>query len=73
MKDDVTILSELANVSRSGYYKWLRRAAKPDKDYNDYLEVKEVFDKGKGRWGWRYRDREGARNGPVDVRERKLH
>lgn len=25
----------------------------PDNDYNDYLKVKEVFDKGKGKYGWR--------------------
>jgi putative transposase len=40
-------------VSRSGYYKWLRHALEPDKDYDDYLKVKEVFDKGKGKYGWR--------------------
>ena len=28
-------------------------AGKPDKDYNDYLLIKEVFDKGKGKYGWR--------------------
>jgi len=43
----------LANVSRCGYYKWLRHADEPDKDYIDYLAIKEVFDKGKGRYGWR--------------------
>ena len=25
----------------------------PNKDHNDYLTIKEVFDKGKGKWGWR--------------------
>jgi putative transposase len=25
----------------------------PDKDYDDYLKVKDVFDQGKGKWGWR--------------------
>ena len=49
----MTILCELANVSRSGYYKWLAHADAPDKDTCDYLKVKEVFDKGKGRYGWR--------------------
>ncbi len=43
----------MANVSRCGYYKWLRHADEPDKDYIDYLAIKEVFDKGKGRYGWR--------------------
>lgn len=26
---------------------------KPDKDYGDYLRIKEIFDKGKGKYGWR--------------------
>jgi putative transposase len=49
----VTILCELARASRSGYYKWLRYADEPDKDYTDYLKIKEVFDKSHGKYGWR--------------------
>jgi len=49
----VNVLCELARVSRSGYYKWLPTAELPDKDYEDYLRVKETFDQGKGKWGWR--------------------
>ena len=40
-------------MSRSGYYKWLKNVNKPAKDYEDYLLVKEQFDKGKGKYGWR--------------------
>ncbi len=40
-------------MSRSGYYKWLKCANHKDKDYNDYLKIKEVFDAGKGKYGWR--------------------
>jgi len=40
-------------VSNSGYYKWLNQADRPDKDYGDYLKIKEVFDKGKHKFGWR--------------------
>jgi putative transposase len=40
-------------VSRSGYYNWLRRVDDPEKDYPDYLRIKEVFDRGKGAYGWR--------------------
>ena len=47
------ILCGLAGVSRSGYYKWLAQANEPDKDYPDFLRIKEVFDKGKGKYGWR--------------------
>ena len=43
----------MAGVSRSGYYKWLKTSNKIDKDYDDYLKIKEVFDKGKGKYGWR--------------------
>lgn len=43
----------MAEVSRCGYYKWLERADEPDKDYPDYLKIKEIFDKSKGKWGWR--------------------
>jgi putative transposase len=43
----------LASVSRSGYYIWLKHAYEPNKDYEDYLRIKEVFDRGKGKYGWR--------------------
>lgn len=49
----MNVLCELADVSRGGYYKWLKYADLPDKDYEEYLKVKEVFDKGKGKYGWR--------------------
>lgn len=47
------ILCALAEVSTSGYYEWLTAADEPDKDHDDYLKVKEIFDQGKGRYGWR--------------------
>lgn len=40
-------------MSQSGYYKWLKTADEPDTDYDDYLLIKEVFDKRKGTYGWR--------------------
>lgn len=40
-------------MSRCGYYKWLKHRDEPEKDYSDYLKVREVFDKGKGKYGWR--------------------
>jgi putative transposase len=43
----------LASVSRGGYYQWLHHADEPDKDYPDYLLIKDVFDAGKGKYGWR--------------------
>ncbi len=53
MKADVHILCQMADVSRSGYYKWLLKADQPDKDCDDYLKIKEIFDQGKGKYGWR--------------------
>ncbi len=53
MKADIGVLCELARVCRSGYYKWLRTTDLPNKDYPDYLLIKEVFDKGKEKYGWR--------------------
>jgi len=47
------MLCQLADVSRSGYYKWLLHADEPDRDYADYLKIKAVFDRGKGVYGWR--------------------
>jgi len=47
------LLCMIAGVSKSGYYGWLKIADKQNKDYNDYLLIKEIFDKGKGKYGWR--------------------
>lgn len=49
----MNILCELARVSRAGYYKWLLHANLPDKDLDDYLKIKEVFDGSKSKFGWR--------------------
>jgi transposase InsO family protein len=46
-------LCEISNVSRSGYYKWLKRADELDKDHGDYLKIKEVFERERYRYGWR--------------------
>jgi putative transposase len=46
-------LCKITKVSRSGYYKWLKNLDKPDKDINDYLVIKEIFNDGKKKLGWR--------------------
>jgi transposase InsO family protein len=53
LNDNINILVSLAGVSRSGYYKWLERADTPDRDFADYLQIKEVFERGRGKYGWR--------------------
>lgn len=50
---DANMLCAVAKVSRSGYYKWLKQADIPDKDYDDYLLIKEILDKGKRKYGRR--------------------
>ena len=40
-------------MSVSGYYKWKKSCDKPEKDFYDYLSVKEIFEKGKSKYGWR--------------------
>jgi transposase InsO family protein len=47
------MLCSIAKVSRSGYYGWLKDAGKTPRDYDDYLLIKKVFDRGKSKWGWR--------------------
>ena len=46
-------MCNIALVSKSGYYKWLRTSNRKEKDYDDYLLIKEIFDKGKSKFGWR--------------------
>lgn len=46
-------MCETARVSRAGYYKWKRKQVGEPRDYDDYLLIKEIFDKGKAKWGWR--------------------
>jgi len=53
LKKDIRLLCGIAKASKSGYYEWLKRADKTDKDYEDYLLVKEIFDRGKSKYGWR--------------------
>lgn len=46
-------MCEIARVSKSGYYKWLQTISQEPKDYQDYLLIKELFVRGKSKWGWR--------------------
>jgi transposase InsO family protein len=53
LKKDIWLLCDIAKVSRSGYYRSLKGMDQLAKDYNDYLLVKEIFDQGKSKFGWR--------------------
>lgn len=47
------MLCAIAGVSKSGYYKWLKTSDEIDRDYDDYLLIKRVCEKGKMKWGYR--------------------
>jgi len=49
----IKLLCNIAKVSKSGYYEWLKNSNKKDRDHEDYLLVKEIFEKGKSKFGWR--------------------
>lgn len=53
LKRDVKLLCKITRASRNGYYEWLKNADKTPKDYNDFLLVKEIFEAGKSKYGWR--------------------
>lgn len=50
---NVEALCEIACVSRSGYYAWLKQTDRPDKDHDDYRRINEIFRQGKAKYGWR--------------------
>ena len=47
------MLCKISHISKSGYYKWLKFSNEPERDYEDYLLIKEVFEKGKKKLGFR--------------------
>lgn len=47
------MLCTIATVSRSGYYQWYKHSDEPEKDHADYLLIKEIFEKGKRKYGFR--------------------
>jgi transposase InsO family protein len=50
---DIKVLCEITQVSRSGYYKWLKDFDRLDKDLKDYEIINKIFNKGKKKLGWR--------------------
>jgi putative transposase len=66
------MLCEIAKVSRSGYYEWVGQQNRPSKDYDDYLLVKEIFDKGKQKYGWRQVKMQLERQKNVRMNHKKI-
>lgn len=50
---EIEQLCQIARVSKSGYYKWLKKADTPDKDQADYEQINEIFQQGRAKLGWR--------------------
>jgi putative transposase len=50
---DVAVLCSIAGVARSGYYAWKDKLSLPDKDHDDYIAIKTVFDRHNHTYGWR--------------------
>lgn len=65
-------MCDIAKVSRSGYYQWLKCADKTDKDYNDYLLIKEIFDSGKSKYGWRTIKMKLKREKKINMNHKKI-
>lgn len=72
MKKDIRLLCGVAKVSRSGYYQWLKHTDDKDKDYPDYLLIKEIFDKGKSKYGWRQIKMKLEREKKVKMNHKKI-
>ncbi|MFA5643031.1 MAG: IS3 family transposase [Candidatus Paceibacterota bacterium] len=53
MGKDIKLLCGIAGASKSGYYWRLEHSDEKDKDHDDYLLVKEIFEDGKSKYGWR--------------------
>jgi len=43
---DIGMLCKIASISKSGYYKWREHCDEVEKDYDDYLLIKKVFEDG---------------------------
>ena len=69
---NVDMLCKIANVSKSGYYKWLKCSSKPEKDYDDYLLIKEIFESGKSKYGWRTIRMKLERNKGIVMNHKKI-
>lgn len=53
MRYNIFDLCNVAQISRSGYYAWLSHVDDPERDHDDFVVIKEIFEKGKKKLGWR--------------------
>ena len=69
---DIKLLCKITKVSKSGYYQWLEHADQTPKDYADYLLVKEIFEDGKCKYGWRQVQMHLKRRKKVTMNHKKI-
>jgi putative transposase len=72
MKKDVGLACAFTRVSRSGYYRWLQTADKQDPDHEDYLLIKELYDKGRGKYGHRTITMKLVRDKQITMNHKKV-
>jgi len=63
-------LFNFLNISVSGYYKWLK--SNKYRDYEDYLLIKEIFDKSKSKKGYRRISMDLKNNKGIVVNHKKI-
>ncbi len=72
LNKDIRLLCGIAKVSKSGYYRWLKHAGGKDKDCGDYLLIKEVFEAGKSKYGWRQGSMSIGRKKKIVMNHKKI-
>lgn len=65
------MLCQIAQISPSGYYRWLKRADYK-KDELDYQIIKEIFEAGKKKLGWRPIQMKLARDNKIVMNHKKI-
>lgn len=73
MNFSIKILCEITGVARSGYYEWLKTADKPQRDHEDYLLIKALFDRGRSKHGHRTIQMKLAREYGMRMNHKKVN
>ena len=61
---------DVLNISKSNYYKYYKQI---DKDYSEYLLIKEIFDESKGTYGYRRIEKGLLRKWGLIMNHKKIH
>jgi transposase InsO family protein len=69
---DIKLLCGIAEASKSGYYQWLKYSDQTPKDYDDYLVIKEIFEDGKSKYGWRQVQMHLERKKKIKMNHKKI-